>query len=391
MQLKGGSVWRVVTVLLAAMMLVSPAASADKALFFQDDFSGSGERAFYEGTLDARRFSYVDGRYEINTMDGTAYGQSVLLEDLDTYRAEVTGQLIDTTDAQNCGLGLSFNYRQREDGSDFLLFLVYDRGAFTVLRYLNGNTSVLYTPAKTKLFKPGEEVTLTVDQAGGHCTCYINGGQVCEVRDNQLTSGGFGIFATAKSTVRFDNFNIYADAPVPEGFSDDFGAESELYTGELYDVVYSIADGRYVIDTTATDLIGLSPFTEQAIDFEFAVDIELIAGDALGGFGIYLRDFPDPGGGFNQYRFLICRDWFAVEQSEGDMPMALAEWVQHRAVHETGVNRLKVRAEGGTLTFFVNGIEVYSHTDGNPHTGAYGFFVSSGIKVAFDNVEFTRL
>ena len=384
------------TLLAAAVAVVLPLAASTAApdnVYFQDDFSGGGERAFYVGTLDARSFQYVDGRYEIDTLDGTSYGQSVLLEDLDTYRVEVRGQLIETEDEQEAGFGLSFNYNQREDGSDFILLLVYDRGAFTVLRYLEGQTSVLYTPAKTKLFNSGEEVTLTVDAAGGHFTCYINGGQVCELRDDRLTRGGFGVFATAGSVVRFDDFTVFADPGTPEtGFSDDFaGTEPRLYTGNLYDVDYHYEDGRYVIDTTATDLIGLSPFSQQALDFEFSVDIELLAGDALGGYGIYLRDFPDDSGGFNQYRFLLSRDWFAVEQSIDDMPLALAEWVQHRAVKDGAVNRLKVVAEGAQLMFFINGLEVYRHTDQNPHSGSFGFFASGRSKVAFDNVEFTKL
>ena len=53
--------------------------------------------------------------------------------------------------------------------------------------------------------------------------------------------------------------------------------------------------------------------------------------------------------------------------------------------------RLEVRALGQSLTFFVNGVEVYQHTDERPHSGSYGFFASAGIKVAFDNVSFTEL
>jgi len=384
---------RFIPLLLALAALAGTAAATPQDVYFQDDFSGGGERAFYVGTLDARSFQYIDGKYEIDTLDGNSYGQSVLLEDLDTYRVEVTGQMMESEDPQEAGFGLSFNYNQREGGSDFILLLVYDRGAFTVLRYLDGQTSVLYTPAKTKLFNSGEAVNLTVDAANGHFTCYINGGQVCELKDERLDRGGFGVFATAGSIVHYDDFTVFAE-PVdatPEGFTDDFGGEQRLYTGNLYDVDYRYESGRYVIDTTQTDLIGLSPFPEQALNFEFVVDMELLQGDALGGYGIYLRDFPDDGGGFNQYRFLISRDWFAVEQSIDDMPLALAEWVQHRAVKDGEVNRLRVRAQGSELVFFINGLEVYRHTDQNPHQGSFGFFASGRSKVAFDNVEFTEL
>jgi len=388
--------------LLAAVMVLVLAAAgqaADSGLYFADDFSGSGDRAFYEGTLDARVFRYIGGQYEIDTTASDSYGQSVLLEDLATYRAEVTAQLVETADPNRGGFGLSFNYRQREGGSDFLLFFVYDRGAFTVLRYLNGQSSVLLTPTKTRLFDSGQPVTLMVDAASGHFTCYINGGQVAELREDKLVSGGFGVFAYAGSVVRFDDFRVYAERPAQAGFSDDFEGEHWLYEGPLGEARCGYEGGLYVIDTLGTEQIGLSAYPANrpefpyptALDFEFSADAELLAGDPLSGYGLYVRDYAAGDGGFNQFRFLISGDWFAVEQSVDDLPLALAEWVEHSAVRERGINRLKIRAEGGRLTFFVNGVEVYEHTDDNPHAGAYGFFVSGGIKVAFDNVVFTEL
>jgi len=398
--------WRCVStavglLLVATTLLLSGAdarAAADD-LYFADDFSGSGDRAFYEGTLDSRVFRYAEGQYEIDTRGSESYGQSVLLEDLDTYRVEVTGQMLQTADPNRGGFGLTFNYRQREGGSDFLLFFVYDRGAFTVLRYLNGQSTVLLTPTKTRLFTSGEPVTMIVDAAAGHFTCYLNGGQVAELREDKLVSGGFGVFCHAGSVARFDDFRVYAARPAESGFSDDFEHERWLYQGALGEARCGYEAGAYVIDTTGTEQIGLSAYPADrpefpfptALDFEFSADVELVGGEPLGGYGIYIRDYATADGGFNQFRFLVSGDWFAVEQSVDDMPLALAEWVEHSAVRKSGVNRLKVRAEGGQLTFFVNGVEVYEHTDDNPHAGAYGFFVSGGIKVAFDNVTFSLL
>lgn len=381
---------RLLAILLWAALPLAGAA-ATETLYFADDFSGGGERAFYEGTLDARTFSYVDGRYEIDTTRTDAYGQSVLSEDLDTYRAEVRAQLTRSDDPERGGFGLSFNYRARDGGSDFMLLFAYDRGAYTVLRYLDGQSSVLLTPTKTSLFQAGEEVALTVDASGGHFVCYINGAQVAELREDRLVSGGFGIFAAARSVVRFDDFRVYAEGPEATGFSDDFSGERRLYEGTIDDVRRAYDNGRYLIDTTATDLIGLSSFPDPGLDFEFSADVELLAGDALGGYGLYLRDYASGDEGFNQFRFLVWRDWFAVEQSVADLPLALAEWVQHAAVRPGGVNTLKVRALSGELVFFVNGVEVYRHSDENPHTGAFGFFVSGRSKVAFDNVVFAEL
>jgi hypothetical protein len=142
-------------------LLAGPASSQEDELYFSDDFSSTGERYFYEGNLDERLFSYVEDGYEIDTRQGSTYGQSVLLENLDTYAVEVSGRTLETND-KNGGLGLSFNYRERSDGkaSDFLLLLAYDRGAYTVLRYYDGRTTVLFNPTKTKLFKSGDNITL---------------------------------------------------------------------------------------------------------------------------------------------------------------------------------------------------------------------------------------
>lgn len=385
------------TALLLALSAVCLAVSDD--LYFADDFSGGGERAFYEGTLDARVFRYIDGQYEIDTTSSESYGQSVLLEDLDTYRVEVTGQMLETDDPNRGGFGLSFNYQQQDGGSDFLLFFVYDRGAFTVLRYLGGQSTVLLTPTKTRLFDSGDPATLMIDAAAGHFTCYINGGQVAELREDKLLSGGFGVFTFAGSVARFDDFRVFAEQPAADGFEDNFEGERWLYEGPLSEANCYYEAGCYVIDTSETEQIGLSPYPGDrpdfhfptALDFEFSADAEVLSGDPLSGYGIYVRDYASGDGGFNQFRFLVSGNWFAIEQSVDDLPLALAEWVQHSAVREQGVNRLKVRAEGSKLTFFVNGVEVYQHTDDNPHAGAYGFFVSGGIKVAFDNVVFTAL
>jgi len=384
-------------VLLGGVLLVLGAAPAD--LYFADDFSGGGERAFFEGTLDSRQFRYVEGEYEIDTTNSKSYGQSVLIEELDTFRAEVTGRMVATNDPNRGGFGISFNYRQRAEGSDFLLFFVYDRGAFTVLRYLDGQSSVVHTPTKTRLFESGDAVNLKVDAAAGHFTCYINEAEVVELRDEQLTSGGCGVFAYAGSVARFDDFRIYAEPAATRGFTDDFEGERLLYEGPLGDANCRYENSAYVIDTTQTQSIGLSAYPGDhptfqyptALNFEFTAEAEVLSGSALGGYGIYIRDYVDDQGGFNQFRFLLSGGWFAVEQSVGDMPMALAEWVEHSAVRPAGVNQLKVRADGEQLTFYVNGVEVYHCQDANPHAGAYGFFVAGESKVAFDNVVFTEL
>jgi hypothetical protein len=368
-------------------------AAPPKARYFADDFAGTAtKRFFFEGNLDDRKFRYVDGRYEIDTTGGSSYGQSVLLDELENYSIEATGQMLSSTEANGGGFGISFNYRPRGDSGNFLLFMVYDKGAYTVLRYLDGQTTVLSAPTRTRLFQTGQAVNLRVDVNGGSFHCFLNGVEVATLKDDSLRSGGFGMFATAESVVRFDDLTVLADKDPPApGFVDSFESTKRLYEGSWGEVDYKYSGGRYQIDTTDTGYIGLSPYPEPALNFEFSADVELVSGDPIGGFGLYVRDYSNTSGGFNQFRFLVSGDWFAVEQSVDDRPMALAEWTEHAAVRASGVNHLTVRAQGGELRFFVNGQEVYTAVDTVPHSGALGLFASGGIVAAFDNVQFTAL
>jgi hypothetical protein len=378
---------------LMLLLYAGVAHAASNQLYFSDSFDGAGDRAFFEGVLDNRNFAYVDGEYEIDTTRGTSYGQSILLESLSNYRVEATGRMVSTADEQRGGFGVSFNYSQREgaDGGDFLLFMAYNRGAFTVLRYLNGQTSVLYSPTKTQLVKPGQPVTLTVDAANGQLSFYLDGAEVAQVKDERLVRGGFGMFCTAQSVARFSDFKVFADRQKPSAVADDFSGTKTLFEGDWGGASYRYEDGRYIIDTSKTEYIGLSPFKGEALNFELTADVRLLSGRPEGGCGVYIRDYKSDGQGFNQFRFLLSGDWCAVEQSVDDRPLALAQWAQNAAIKPDLANSIKIIAKDGALSFFINGTEVWHGEDAHPHSGAYGFYASGGIVVAFDNLSITVL
>ncbi|MCB1219953.1 MAG: hypothetical protein H7A35_01535 [Planctomycetales bacterium] len=367
------------------------ATAAPSNLYFIDDFSGESGTYFYSGQLDERRFGYDKGQYRIDTSGSEAYGQSVLLEDLEEYSVEVSAQLLDSSDKDGGGFGISFNYNERQGGSDFMLFLIYNRGAFAVLRYKDDKTSVVTSPQLTDLVKPGKPVQLGVDNTRGQLTFYINGVEVHSLKETQLTRGGFGMFATRRSLVQYDDFKVFADRPTPKIFKDDFSTDASFYKGSYGEVEYYYRDKRYYINTLDTQYIGLSPFPEKAMNFDLSVDVELVQGEPQGGYGIYIRDWETGGGGFNQFRFLVADGWYAIEQSVEDRPLALSQWTQHSAVRLTGVNRLRVVAQDGKLSFFINGVEVYKHTDDMPHMGDFGLYAAGGVEVAFDNLEFLPL
>ncbi|HES58153.1 MAG TPA: hypothetical protein ENO21_01845, partial [Firmicutes bacterium] len=276
-----------ITALLTAAVVL-PALAASTNLFLQDDFD-SGERFFFEGTLEERNFRYVDGEYEIDTTGSEDYGQSIMLGDMAEYMVQADARLVITNDDNGGGYGLAFNYREGEEHNDFMLFLVYDRGAFAVLRYLGGSTEVITAPQRTGLLRPLAMNTIAVDVVKGAYSCLINGEQVAQGKDETLTNGGAGLFGTARSIVRFDDFQVFADPP-PEPVTDGFDGEIRLHNGEWQGVEFSYAGGQYVIDTTGAQHYGLAPFPGAAGDFEFAADVELVGGTAQGGYGLYARD-----------------------------------------------------------------------------------------------------
>ncbi|MDQ3023197.1 MAG: hypothetical protein M3R04_02245 [bacterium] len=374
-----------VSALLTAMVTAAQAAPTN--LYFSDGFAG--KKSFFEGSLDQREFRYADGKYEIDTTAGTTYGQSVLLGDLTEYRVQATGQMTSAGD-RNSGFGLTVNYRAVEGGSpEFLLFLVYDQGYYTLLRFSSGKTETLIPPSATKLFKPGEAVDLKVDNDNGQLTFYIEGVESAVWTERHLTSGGFGMFTSAGSVARFDDFQVFAEAS--GGFTDAFEGQKVLFSGSWGEVGYRYEGGKYIVDTSSTGFNGLSPYPQPALNLEFSADVERTGGRESGSVGIYVRDHAGPDGSFNQYRFLVSGGWYAVERSVGDRPMALAQWTESSAVNKRGVNRLKVRAQSGELLFFVNEQEVYRAKDDAPSSGAFGFFASSGVQATFDNARFTPL
>jgi hypothetical protein len=163
-----------------------------------------------------------------------------------------------------------------------------------------------------------------------------------------------------------------------------------LYSGDYNGVSYYFQKGEYVIDTSGTSKIGLSPYAKNARDFELSCDVRLLGGDPLNGYGIYIRDYA-AGGGYNQIRLLVSGAWFAVEQSREDQPLALSQWTESDIVDSDGVNRLTIRAEGPEVAFYINGEEVYRMEDGDPQSGAFGLYACGGIQAAFDNLEFREL
>jgi hypothetical protein len=292
-----------------------------------------------------------------------------------------------TDDDNGGGFGLAFNYREGEEHNDFMLFLVYNEGAFAVLRYLGGSTEVVTEPARTGLLKQLAMNTLAVEVADGSYTCMINGDAVASGADDTLTAGGVGLFGTARSITRFDDFQVFADPP-PEPMTDSFDGEIRLFDGRWDGVGFSYTGGQYVIDTTGSQVFGLAPFPTPAADHEFAADVQLTGGMAGGGYGLYARDRFDEQGNNTQLRFLVSGEWFCVEQTAAGVHGVLAEWQKHETIRPGGMNRLKVVLSGGDIAFFVNGVEVWRGTDPAPGAGEYGFIASEGIEVAFDNSLF---
>jgi hypothetical protein len=98
---------------LTACALLLPgggAAAAADDLYFADDFSGSGDRAFYEGTLDARVFPTPTA--STRSTPPAARPAKRAARGPRHLPLQVTGQ-ISRPPIPTMAAGLTFNYRQR--------------------------------------------------------------------------------------------------------------------------------------------------------------------------------------------------------------------------------------------------------------------------------------
>ncbi len=128
----------------------------------------------------------------------------------------------------------------------------------------------------------------------------------------------------------------------------------------------------------------------QIANFDIAVDVKQVAGDPTSEYGIRFRQstpddylmFSISGSGY--YRLLRVRD---------DQYTSLKPWTYSSQIKRgpDAINRLRVRAEGTTITGWINGVQVVEYSDTLNNAGqltlGLATFDQGGLTVQFSNIE----
>ncbi|MGH2535927.1 MAG: family 16 glycoside hydrolase [Candidatus Promineifilaceae bacterium] len=183
-------------------------------------------------------------------------------------------------------------------------------------------------------------------------------------------------------------------AAVEGDFVETFAAgQSGNWHTEADDLGLSAIEGeQLVIEVHAPNTLQYASLREPLFsDFTLEVDASLLNGALENSFGVLFRQQ----GPVAFYRFEITGDGrFIVERHDpdGGWTRFLDDW-QGSAAILTGVgavNRLQVAAEGGQLTFYVNGTQLHRLTDATYAAGTIaldaGTFGQPPLRVSFDNL-----
>jgi hypothetical protein len=376
-----------------------PFTAAASVEYFRDDFTPSGpeEKYFFEGVLGDKLFKYeLGGNYVIDATKASDFGHSVLMHDLSTYELEARGKLTAGTTPKvidgvpvKAGWGITFNYSEFTDGAErFMLALVNPaEHNFVLRRVVDNRQEDILGPFVSDAVSPDYNV-LRVKVDAGRITAYVNGAEVGSCFEDQLLSGGFGLYVTPRTAGAFDYIAVYTDHKPRAVVEDDFIAQPRRwFAGEHEGVKYEYAGGGYIIRATGpAGKAGMSFYPGEHTEFALEVTVSKLSGPSNFGYGVFFQDIPNEQGGFDQFRFLISGDgWFTVQRSFEDVPRALFQWAQSGRIKPGEANRLKVSLVGGQLAFLINGYEVYSLSDLPVTPGKLGLYASAGVEAEYED------
>ena len=180
-------------------------------------------------------------------------------------------------------------------------------------------------------------------------------------------------------------------APANVVFSDDFSDpyQGGWKTGRTSAGTIAIAGGKMTITVTQGGYtVGTTRKDANASDF--VIDVDTTQGPKGELLGIIARVSDNPDGTSNFYAFTIMGQGYMAYVRQGDSASALAGPNSSSAI-KTGpgaVNHLRLVAEGGDLTFYVNATKVATAHDETLSEGSYGLIVAgqnAGASASFDN------
>ena len=185
------------------------------------------------------------------------------------------------------------------------------------------------------------------------------------------------------------------------GYTTTFEAVDSWVVEERPDVSGRVDSGRYLL--TVRD--GAVPATYWAAgghsfgDASFEVEATQLTGALNSGYGLLIR-VDEESGSF--YALEVSADGFiwaghCIDSCRAATPLLGSWWFPSTVVNQglNNTNRLRINADGGTLIFYVNDVEVGRALDERLDRGDIAVMVETlgagGATVAFDNLSVTPL
>ncbi|MDX1614101.1 MAG: hypothetical protein R3300_07295 [Candidatus Promineifilaceae bacterium] len=190
-----------------------------------------------------------------------------------------------------------------------------------------------------------------------------------------------------------------ASTPERQAFRQTFDSPANWTVGEAANGEAQIEDGRYVMTVELSGDIFWGSAGRTLADGVYEVEAVALEGTIDNGYGLLLRIDHDND---RFYMFKISSDGFVYIGLCRDNCLEVEalvnrDWFASEAVNQglDATNRLRVVAAGAQLTFFVNDSEVGQVVDNTLAQGDVGLmaetFTPGGLRVAFDNFEYTPL
>lgn len=157
-------------------------------------------------------YSIADGVYrwqfDCNNQDFGCISTTYLASLRNATDFELAVDVVKLDGPPDADYGIRFRY----DGSNYLEFLISDSGTFSVLIWYEDNLDYYYFDVPAPAIVPNGINRLGVSGLGSAFRCFINGVKVCEVMEQKLPAGGFGLTASLsgpqQATFEIDNLHV---------------------------------------------------------------------------------------------------------------------------------------------------------------------------------------
>ncbi|MBE7552909.1 MAG: protein kinase [Anaerolineales bacterium] len=352
----------------------------DGEILFEDDFSSNKNdwsTGPQEDEYGVTNTEFVEGRYRMTheAKQGVFVWNNLADKEFDNFIFSVEATVVEKKVASNFAYGLTL--RENADDAHLYAFEVNSDGNYMVSVLYNNEWETLVEWAESPAINRDGTNQLTVKAAGSLFTFYVNGVEVTTLEDDTLNSGAIGVALDLyeegdKATVDFDNLVIRSlnpdelaalDATTAVLFEDTFDSDAKGWsTGEFEDEYsqneVTIEEGRYTLSVTSKP--DKLPYLEKQLpsrdfsDFILSVDATPLDSETHYSYGVAFRLDEDG----NVYVFEIGNDnLYSVLLYDGEWKK-LKDWSSTPAIKPGETNRLIISAEGSTLTFFVNDVQL---------------------------------